>query len=34
MNFEKAKARFTGNSDQHFSVPRFLGRLRYRAANR
>lgn len=34
MTFEKAKARFTGNADQHFSLPRFLGRLRYRAANR
>jgi len=30
MTFEKAKARLTGNSDQHFSMPRFLGRLRYR----
>ncbi len=30
MRFEKAKARFTANSDRHFSVSRFLGRLRYR----
>mgnify|MGYP003583393646 CR=1 FL=1 len=30
MSFEKAKARFTAGSDMHFSIPRFLGRLRYR----
>jgi len=30
MRFEKAKARFTAKPDQHFSMSRFLGRLRYR----
>ena len=30
MKFEKAKARLTAGSDMHFSIPRFLGRLRYR----
>lgn len=30
MTFEKAKARLTANSDRHFSISRFLGRLRYR----
>jgi ubiquinone biosynthesis protein COQ9 len=30
MKFEKAKARFTAGADQHFSLPRLLGRLRYR----
>ncbi|MBT2188524.1 COQ9 family protein [Sphingobium nicotianae] len=30
MRFEKAKARFTAGADNHFSIPRFLGRLRYR----
>jgi len=30
MRFEKAKARFTGQGDRHFSMARFLGRLRYR----
>ncbi len=30
MTFEKAKARFTAGADNHFSIPRFLGRLRYR----
>ena len=34
MRFEKAKARFTAQSDMHFSPARFLGRLRYRAENR
>ncbi len=31
MRFEKAKARFTSSGDRHFSVARFLGRLRYPA---
>jgi ubiquinone biosynthesis protein COQ9 len=31
MRFEKTKARFTANSDMHFSPARFLGRLRYPA---
>ncbi|MBU0875434.1 MAG: COQ9 family protein [Alphaproteobacteria bacterium] len=30
MRFEKAKHRLTGQPDQHFSMARFLGRLRYR----
>ncbi|MCW2363380.1 MULTISPECIES: COQ9 family protein [Sphingobium] len=30
MRFEKAKGRLTGQTDQHFSMARFLGRLRYR----
>ncbi len=30
MAFEKAKARLVGGADNHFSIPRFLGRLRYR----
>ncbi len=30
MNFEKAKARIVAGADNHFSIPRFLGRLRYR----
>jgi ubiquinone biosynthesis protein COQ9 len=30
MKFETAKARLTAGSDQHFSMARFLGRLRYR----
>jgi hypothetical protein len=34
MRFEKAKARFTEQSDLHFSPARFLGRLRYRASQR
>lgn len=29
MRFEKAKARFTSGERDHFSVTRFLGRLRY-----
>ncbi len=33
MRFEKAKARFTAQSDMHFSPARFLGRLRYRASH-
>ena len=33
MRFEKAKAKWTsGGTDRHFSVARFLGRLRYPAA--
>ena len=33
MRFEKAKAKWTGGgSDRHFSMARFLGRLRYPAA--
>jgi ubiquinone biosynthesis protein COQ9 len=31
MRFEKAKARVTSGGDRHFSVSRFLGRLRYPA---
>jgi ubiquinone biosynthesis protein COQ9 len=31
MRFEKAKARWTGGSTPHFSMSRFLGRLRYPA---
>ena len=31
MRFEKAKARWKGSSGHHFSVSRFLGRLRYPA---
>jgi len=30
MRFEKAKARLSGRADRHFSVARFVGRLRYR----
>lgn len=30
MRFEKAKARLVPSSDHHFSMARFLGRLRYR----
>lgn len=29
MRFEKAKARLTGQGNRHFSLARFLGRLRY-----
>ena len=32
MRFEKAKAKWTSGSDRHFSMARFLGRLRYPAA--
>ena len=32
MRFEKAKAKWTGGGDRHFSLARFLGRLRYPAA--
>lgn len=32
MKFEKAKAKWTSGSDHHFSLARFLGRLRYPAA--
>jgi ubiquinone biosynthesis protein COQ9 len=31
MQFEKAKARITSGGDRHFSIARFLGRLRYPA---
>lgn len=31
MTFEKAKARLTSGGDMHFSLTRFLGRLRYPA---
>lgn len=31
MRFEKAKAKWTAGGDRHFSLPRFLGRLRYPA---
>ena len=31
MRFEKAKARWTGGNAPHFSISRFLGRLRYPA---
>jgi ubiquinone biosynthesis protein COQ9 len=31
MRFEKAKARWTGGASPHFSMSRFLGRLRYPA---
>jgi len=31
MRIEKAKARFTGAGDRHFSLSRFIGRLRYPA---
>lgn len=31
MRFEKAKAKWTAGSNQHFSLSRFLGRLRYPA---
>ena len=31
MQFEKAKARWTGGGQRHFSLARFLGRLRYPA---
>jgi ubiquinone biosynthesis protein COQ9 len=31
MKFEKAKARLTSGGDMHFSMARFLGRLRYPA---
>jgi ubiquinone biosynthesis protein COQ9 len=31
MSFEKAKARLTSGGDMHFSLTRFLGRLRYPA---
>lgn len=31
MRFEKAKARLTSAGDRHFSIARFLGRLRYPA---
>lgn len=30
MRFEKAKARLAAGSDRHFSMARFIGRLRYR----
>lgn len=30
MRFEKAKARLSARGDRHFSMSRFLGRLRYR----
>ncbi len=29
MRFEKAKAKWTSGGDRHFSLARFLGRLRY-----
>jgi ubiquinone biosynthesis protein COQ9 len=32
MRFEKAKARWKPDPDRHFSIARFLGRLRYPAA--
>ena len=31
MRFEKAKAKWTGGGSRHFSMARFLGRLRYPA---
>lgn len=31
MQFEKAKAKLAGRSDHHFSLSRFVGRLRYHA---
>jgi hypothetical protein len=31
MRFEKAKARWKGSTSPHFSLSRFLGRLRYPA---
>ena len=31
MQFEKAKARWTSSPTRHFSMARFLGRLRYPA---
>jgi ubiquinone biosynthesis protein COQ9 len=34
MRFERAKARWTAQSEMHFSPARFLGRLRYRANQR